>query len=125
MIALGSDHGGYELKRHIMTYLESKCIPSPDYGTYTTASCNYPEYARAAAQAVASGACEGSKPRPSSTMSRRTESSAPVRVTTTRPARACCRTLARAPWATRSRATSTVVGNSHALMPADRGQAPC
>lgn len=58
MIALGSDHGGYELKRHIMTYLESKCIPYQDYGTYTTASCNYPEYARAAAQAVASGACE-------------------------------------------------------------------
>lgn len=58
MIALGSDHGGYELKRHIMTYLESKGIPYQDYGTYTTASCNYPEYARAAAQAVASGACE-------------------------------------------------------------------
>lgn len=57
MIALGSDHGGYALKRHIIAHLESKGIPYKDFGTNSLDSCDYPEYAHAAAQAVASGEC--------------------------------------------------------------------
>lgn len=58
MIALGSDHGGYALKQHIISYLESKDIPYRDFGTHSLESCDYPTYARAAAQAVASGECD-------------------------------------------------------------------
>lgn len=58
MIALGSDHGGYALKEHIKTYLEGKGISCKDCGTYSTESCDYPDFGRAAAQAVAAGECE-------------------------------------------------------------------
>ena len=58
MIALGSDHGGYALKEHIKAYLESKGVPCKDFGTHSTDSCDYPEFGRAAAEAVASGECD-------------------------------------------------------------------
>ena len=58
MIALGSDHGGYSLKEHIKAYLEAKGIAFKDFGTDSTDSCDYPEFDRAAAEAVASGECE-------------------------------------------------------------------
>lgn len=58
MIALGSDHVGIELKGSIMEYLDSLGIEYKDFGTYNAARCNYPEYAYAAATAVASGECE-------------------------------------------------------------------
>ncbi len=58
MIALGSDHGGFTLKEHIKTYLESKGIDCKDFGTHSLDSCDYPDFGRAAAQAVASGECE-------------------------------------------------------------------
>ena len=58
MIALGSDHGGYSLKEHIKAYLEGKGIAFKDFGTHSTDSCDYPEFGRAAAEAVASGECE-------------------------------------------------------------------
>lgn len=58
MIALGSDHGGYALKEHIKAYLEAKGIPCKDFGTHSTDSCDYPEFGRAAAEAVAGGECE-------------------------------------------------------------------
>lgn len=58
MIALGSDHGGYELKQTVKKYLEDHGIAYRDYGCHDKNSCDYPEFARAAAKAVASGECE-------------------------------------------------------------------
>ncbi|MCR5624689.1 MAG: ribose 5-phosphate isomerase B [Lachnospiraceae bacterium] len=57
MIALGSDHGGYELKQDIIAYLEENNIAYNDYGCYDSASCDYPIYAKAVANAVAGGEC--------------------------------------------------------------------
>ena len=58
MIAIGSDHGGFALKRAIMAHLDRRGLSYRDFGTYSEASCDYPVYAKAVAQAVASGECE-------------------------------------------------------------------
>lgn len=58
MIALGCDHGGYELKEAVITYLKEKNIAYKDFGCYNMDSCDYPVYGRAAAEAVANGECE-------------------------------------------------------------------
>ena len=42
-IALGSDHGGLELKNHLVSYLMSKNHEVVDFGTYTKDSCDYPD----------------------------------------------------------------------------------
>lgn len=57
-ISLGSDHGGYALKEHLKSYLTAHGHTVTDCGTYSTDSCDYPRFAKAAAEAVASGACE-------------------------------------------------------------------
>ncbi|MDO4300068.1 MAG: ribose 5-phosphate isomerase B [Clostridia bacterium] len=58
MIALGCDHGGLELKKVVMDYLDSKNIEYKDFGTYTSKSCDYPIYGKAVAKAVAGGECD-------------------------------------------------------------------
>ena len=58
MIAIGSDHGGFELKNALIKHLEQRGLAYKDFGTYSEASCDYPAYARAVANAVASGECE-------------------------------------------------------------------
>lgn len=58
MIAIGSDHGGFELKQAIMKHLESRGLEYKDYGTYSADSCDYPVYGKAVAHAVADGECE-------------------------------------------------------------------
>lgn len=58
MIALGSDHGGYDIKQVIIRHLEERGISYKDFGCYDKSSCDYPEFGRAAAQAVADGECE-------------------------------------------------------------------
>lgn len=58
MIAIGSDHGGFELKNEIMRHLEKRGIEYRDYGTYTADACDYPVYGKAVAHAVADGECE-------------------------------------------------------------------
>ena len=58
MIAIGSDHGGYELKVQIMKHLEERGLEYQDFGCYDKNSCDYPEFGRAAAQAVADGSCD-------------------------------------------------------------------
>ncbi len=58
MLAIGSDHGGFALKQEIMAHLSARGVEFKDFGTYTAASCDYPVYAKAVAQAVASGECE-------------------------------------------------------------------
>ena len=57
-ISIGCDHGALALKNKIVSHLESKGYEVKDFGTYTNASCDYPEFAAAAARAVASGECE-------------------------------------------------------------------
>ena len=51
-IALGSDHGGFGLKKEIIMFLESKHIEVKDFGTYTEDSCDYSDYALKVAQEV-------------------------------------------------------------------------
>lgn len=58
MIALGNDHGGYELKQEIIRYLDEKGFEYKDFGCYGTDSCDYPEFGKKVANAVASGECE-------------------------------------------------------------------
>ena len=58
MIAIGSDHGGYELKEAVKKHLENRGLEYKDFGTYSKASCDYPVYGRAVAEAVASGECD-------------------------------------------------------------------
>ena len=58
MLAIASDHGGYQLKEHIKAYLAAKGITCEDFGTDSTESCDYPVFGKAAAEAVASGRCE-------------------------------------------------------------------
>lgn len=58
MIAIGSDHGGYDLKESVKRYLEEKNIPYRDMGCNSKASVDYPVYGRAVAELVAEGACE-------------------------------------------------------------------
>jgi ribose 5-phosphate isomerase B len=57
-IALGSDHGGFELKEYIKEYLEKKGIEYVDYGTGSTESVDYPEYGYKVAKAVKNGECD-------------------------------------------------------------------
>lgn len=58
MIAIGSDHGGFELKKEIMTHLDARGLEYKDFGTYSDASCDYPAFGKAVAHAVADGECE-------------------------------------------------------------------
>lgn len=58
MIAIGSDHGGYDLKVKVMRHLEEQGIECKDFGCPDKSSCDYPVFGRAAAEAVASGECE-------------------------------------------------------------------
>ena len=58
MIALGSDHGGYELKQEIKKYLDEKGLAYRDYGCDSTAAVDYPVYAKKVAQAILDGECE-------------------------------------------------------------------
>ncbi len=57
-IALGCDHGGYELKEFIKTVLDRLGHTYEDFGCFSTESCDYPDFGAAAARAVASGACD-------------------------------------------------------------------
>lgn len=58
MIALGCDHGGFDLKQEVIKYLEEKGLEYKDFGCYEKKSCDYPEFGRAVAEAVAGGECE-------------------------------------------------------------------
>ena len=57
-IALGADHGGYELKEAIKQHLEERGIAYRDFGTNSTASCDYPDYAAATCGAVTNGSSD-------------------------------------------------------------------
>lgn len=57
-IAVACDHGGLNLKNALIVYLEKNGYEVRDFGTHTKDSCDYPDFALAAAEAVASGECE-------------------------------------------------------------------
>lgn len=57
-IALGSDHGGFELKERLRALLESKGFSVLDLGCHGKEACDYPDFAKAVAQAVLRGDCE-------------------------------------------------------------------
>lgn len=52
-IALGCDHGGYELKEKVKSHLEKKGYEVLDLGCHSTESVNYPVYGKAVGEAVA------------------------------------------------------------------------
>lgn len=55
IIGLASDHAGFEIKEHAKAYLEAKGLNYKDFGTYSTESCDYPDFAHPLARAVQSG----------------------------------------------------------------------
>lgn len=55
MIALCSDHAGFELKSVVEGYLEANNHPFKDFGTFSAESCDYPDFAHPAALALESG----------------------------------------------------------------------
>ncbi len=57
-IAVGCDHGALALKNQVVEHLKKRGFEVADFGTHTLDSCDYPEFAAAAAKAVASGECE-------------------------------------------------------------------
>ncbi|MBR0121915.1 MAG: ribose 5-phosphate isomerase B [Clostridia bacterium] len=58
MIAVGCDHGGFELKTAVLKHLDEKNIAYKDFGAYSSESVDYPVYAKKVADAVVSGECE-------------------------------------------------------------------
>ncbi len=58
MIALGCDHGGYQIKTAVMDYLKKNGVEYLDFGSYGKESVDYPIYAYKVANAVSSGECE-------------------------------------------------------------------
>lgn len=53
-VAIGSDHAGFELKESIISFLDGKNIPYKDFGTYSTDSVDYPDFAHPVAKEVES-----------------------------------------------------------------------
>lgn len=58
MLAIGCDHGGLELKNHIIAHLKEQGTECRDFGTYDENSCDYPDIAEKVCGAVTSGECE-------------------------------------------------------------------
>lgn len=58
MLAIGSDHGGFELKEQIKAFLDEKDVAYKDFGTYSPDSCDYADIAQVVCEAVVSGECE-------------------------------------------------------------------
>ena len=58
MIAIGSDHGGFDLKTGVIEHLKKAGYEVKDFGCYDKNSCDYPDYGRAAAMAVSTGECD-------------------------------------------------------------------
>ncbi len=57
-IAIGCDHGALDLKNTLVAHLQARGFAVEDFGTHTAASCDYPDFAGAAARAVAEGRCQ-------------------------------------------------------------------
>ena len=57
-ISIGCDHGALDLKNKVVAHLRDAGHEVTDFGTHTLDSCDYPDFAAAAAQAVADGRCD-------------------------------------------------------------------
>jgi ribose 5-phosphate isomerase B len=57
MIGLASDHAGYPLKEQVKEWLSAKGYAFTDFGTNSTDSCDYPEFAHALGNAIEQGEC--------------------------------------------------------------------
>ena len=57
-IAIAADHGGLNLKNEIKACLKANGHEVTDFGTDSFESCDYPDFALPAAEAVACGKCE-------------------------------------------------------------------
>lgn len=57
-LAIGGDHAGFEYKAEIIKHLEANGHEVKDFGPYSTASCDYPDYVHPLAEAVESGEYE-------------------------------------------------------------------
>ena len=57
-IAIGCDHGALALKNKVVSHLKDRGFEVKDFGTHTLDSCDYPDFAGAAAKAVAAGECD-------------------------------------------------------------------
>ena len=57
-ISVACDHGALALKNKLVAHLQNKGYEVKDFGTHTLDSCDYPDFAAPAAEAVASGECE-------------------------------------------------------------------
>lgn len=58
MIAIGSDHGGFDLKEKVKAHLLENGYEVKDVGCYEKVSVDYPTFGHAVAKAVAAGECE-------------------------------------------------------------------
>lgn len=58
MIAIGSDHGGFDLKKEIIEYLEENKIEYSDFGCFNKDSCDYPQYAKEVCKSILEGKCD-------------------------------------------------------------------
>ncbi len=56
-IGICSDHAGFELKQHVRQWLEANGYIYKDFGTYSTDSCDYPDFAHPMALAIEAGEC--------------------------------------------------------------------
>lgn len=56
-IALCSDHAGFDTKQAVIAFLKEQRIEYKDFGTYSTESCDYPDFAHPCAISVESGDC--------------------------------------------------------------------
>ena len=56
-IGLAADHAGYELKEFVKSWLEAHGMTYKDFGTYSTESVDYPDFAHALARAIEAGEC--------------------------------------------------------------------
>ena len=57
-LAIGADHGGFELKEELIKYLTEKGHEVTDCGTYDIKSVDYPDIAEKTAKEVLNGSCE-------------------------------------------------------------------
>ena len=57
-IAIASDHAGYDYKAAVKAFLSERGYEVQDFGTYSRASCDYPDFVFAAAKSVSQGVCQ-------------------------------------------------------------------
>lgn len=58
MIAIGCDHGGFELKNHVMKHLEKSGREFKDFGCFEEKSCDYPDIASDVCKSIIGGECD-------------------------------------------------------------------